>query len=279
MKGIGKEIDMKLVSIIVIAYNSADTIVETLESIKKQTYPNIELIITDDCSLDCTLEVVKLWINQNQRVFAKLKIVTTEKNTGLPSNINRALIRASGEYVKIIAADDYMAPNAIEEYISFCELNPKTIPIAKVHLFSEENAELSTVQKYCNDCYLFAKKEFKEQYRMLLIKNRIVAPSASFYPMEVVKKLGGYEEKYRLFEDYPMNIRIMHMGYRCGFIDKELVFYRISRQSVTSSQQLQLKKTEAKFFFQQRLWYMVLAGMGWEAVKQSKYWIKIILQK
>ena len=41
---------MKLVSVVVLAYRSADTIIETLESIKKQTYPKIELIVTDDCS-------------------------------------------------------------------------------------------------------------------------------------------------------------------------------------------------------------------------------------
>ena len=53
---------MKLVSVVVLAYRSADTIIETLESIKKQTYPKIELIVTDDCSPDNTVEVVENWI-------------------------------------------------------------------------------------------------------------------------------------------------------------------------------------------------------------------------
>ena len=50
---------MKLVSVIVLSYRSAETIVETLDSIKSQTYPNIELIITDDCSPDNTVQVVR----------------------------------------------------------------------------------------------------------------------------------------------------------------------------------------------------------------------------
>ena len=49
---------MKLVSVVVLSYCSAETIVETLESIKNQTYPNIELIITDDASPDNTVQVV-----------------------------------------------------------------------------------------------------------------------------------------------------------------------------------------------------------------------------
>ena len=50
---------MKLVSVVVLSYRSAETIVETLESIKNQTYPNIELIITDDASPDNTVQVVQ----------------------------------------------------------------------------------------------------------------------------------------------------------------------------------------------------------------------------
>lgn len=57
---------MKLVSVIVMSYCSADTIVETLDSIKNQTYPRIELIITDDCSPDRTIQVVQDWIAVNK---------------------------------------------------------------------------------------------------------------------------------------------------------------------------------------------------------------------
>lgn len=270
---------MKLVSVVVLSYRSAETIVETLDSIKNQTYPNIELIITDDCSPDHTVEIAGQWIRDNQGALSEMKLVTTQQNTGIPGNINRALAQATGEYIKLIAADDYMTTDAIAEYVAFCEQNPKAIPIAKVHLFAEEEADFSDVQGYCDRCYEFAKKNYKEQYEMLLMQNRIVAPSGSFYPMEVIRECNGYDEHYRWFEDYPMNLKVMHKGYRCGLIDKELVYYRMSAKSITASQQLRLKKTEMKLFFRQKFWYMWQAGMGWEAVKQCKYWIKIALKK
>ena len=172
-----------------------------------------------------------------------------------------------------------MTEDAIQEYVSFCEQNPKAIPIAKVHLFADEEADFGDVQGYCDRCYAFAKKDYKEQYEMLLMQNRIVAPSGSFYPMQVIRECKGYDERYRWFEDYPMNLKVMHKGYRCGLIDKELVYYRMSAKSITSSQQLRLKKTEMKLFFRQKFWYMWEAGMGWEAVKQMKYWIKIAMMK
>lgn len=275
---------MKLVSVIVLAYRSAKTIVQTLDSIKSQTYKNIELIISDDGSADNTVETVQEWIANNEGALSKMQLVTTQHNTGLPGNINRALKQAKGEYVKLIAADDYMTKDAISEYVKFCEKNPKALPIAKVYLFSDEEAEgtidFAPIETYCDRCYEFAAlMDHKKQYHMLLKQNCIVAPSGSFYPMEVFRKLGGYDEHYRWFEDYPMNLKVMHAGYHYGLINRALIYYRISNNSITASQQMRLKKTEMKFFFRERMRYMMQAGMGWEAVKQSKYWAQIAMKK
>ncbi|MDE7205775.1 MAG: glycosyltransferase [Lachnospiraceae bacterium] len=275
---------MKLVSVIVLAYKSAKTIAQTLDSIKNQTYQNIELIITDDGSPDHTVEETQRWLADNEGALPKMRLVTTQQNTGIPGNINRALKYAQGDYVKLIAADDYMARDAVSEYVKFCEKNPKVIPIAKVHLFSDDNAgetvDFAAVENYCKRCYEFAAQtDYKKQYRMLLKQNCIVAPSGSFYPMEIIQKLGGYDERYRWFEDYPRNLKVMHEGYRCGLIRRELIYYRISGGSITASQQMRLKKTEMKLFFRERMFYMMQAGMGWEAVKQLKYWVQIAFKR
>lgn len=273
---------MKKVSIIILAYRSAETITETLESIKKQDYGKIELIVSDDCSPDNTVEIARKWIEQQaiSDTF-DIKLITTKTNTGIPGNINRALKETTGEYVKILAADDLLATDAISAYVSFMETHPNTMPIAKVKLFCTENPGLSfpVVETYCQKCYEFAQKEYQEQYQMLLMQNCIVAPSASFYPTELLLSLGGYEESYRWFEDYPMNLKIMHEGIGFGFLDKEIVYYRMSASSITASSQTKLKKAELALFRKQRFWYMVQAGMGLEALKQCKYWIKIALQK
>lgn len=58
--------EQPLVSVSVITYNSAKTVLETLESIKAQTYQNLELIVSDDCSTDNTVELCRNWIEQNK---------------------------------------------------------------------------------------------------------------------------------------------------------------------------------------------------------------------
>lgn len=79
-----------LVSIPVITYNSAKTVIETLDSIKAQTYPNIELIISDDCSTDDTVQLCREWIEKNGERFERTELISVTKNTGVSGNNNRA---------------------------------------------------------------------------------------------------------------------------------------------------------------------------------------------
>lgn len=267
----------KLVSVVVQAYNSADTILRTLESVKAQTYPNIELVITDDKSKDDTLEVASKWIADNQGAFNGIELVTAEVNTGIPGSNNRALKQVTGEYVFFLAADDCLMPDAVQVYLDFCEKNTCVIPISKVELFSDEECDFTSAQNYCNRCYEYAKSDRKHQYHQLLVQNWIASPAASFYPARILRKLGGFDEAYRWMEDYPINLKLMHRGYSFGFIDRELVRYRISGGSITGSSLMPLKKTEAKLFFREKMWYMLRFGLGWEALKQSRYWLKILM--
>lgn len=270
---------IKLVSVVVQAYNSSDTIIQTLESVKAQTYPSIELIVTDDHSKDDTIEVVSKWMAENQNVFMDMKLVTTDTNTGIPGSNNRALKKVLGEYVEFLAADDCMMPDAIQQYTNFCENNPEMIPISKVSLFWDGECDVESVQRYCEMCYEYARLDRRQQYQKLLVQNWIVAPAAAFYPVRILDKLKGFDEAYRWMEDYPLNLKLMHKKYSFGFIDQELIQYRISGSSITGSSMTRLKKTEAKLFFREKLWYMIGAGMGWEAIKQSKSWLKVLALK
>lgn len=70
-----------LVSIIVITYNSAKYVLETLESAKAQTYQNIKLIVSDDCSTDNKIEICRKWLEKNKGRFVRTELITVEQNT------------------------------------------------------------------------------------------------------------------------------------------------------------------------------------------------------
>ncbi len=69
----------------VITYNSSKFVNETLESAKNQSYENIELIVSDDCSTDDTVEICKNCIERNMQRFTRTELLTVKKNTGTSS--------------------------------------------------------------------------------------------------------------------------------------------------------------------------------------------------
>ena len=112
---------LPLVSVVVITYNSSKYVIETLDSIYNQTYEQLELIISDDCSKDDTIPKCEEWLAKNQERFYNAQIITTSINTGIPANCNRGFEKAQGEWIKYIAGDDCLYPYAIEKYIKYAQ--------------------------------------------------------------------------------------------------------------------------------------------------------------
>jgi alpha-1,3-rhamnosyltransferase len=111
--------NLPLVSIVVITYNSSEYIEETLEGVKKQTYKNIELIISDGCSTDNTVELCEKWIEVNSNRFVHAQVICSEKNTGVAPDLDRGNRASGGEWIKSMAGDDMLLPNAITEFVNF----------------------------------------------------------------------------------------------------------------------------------------------------------------
>lgn len=103
-----------LVSVIVASYNHARYITECLDSLLKQSYRNWELIVCDDNSKDDSVAVFDRWLQRNS---VKAKKVFHSENTGFCKILNECIALCEGEYVKIIAADDLMGSNLLEEAV------------------------------------------------------------------------------------------------------------------------------------------------------------------
>lgn len=94
---------MKKVSIIIPAYNVEKYIPRTLESIKSQTFKDIEVIVINDGSTDNTLTIVKNFL---KNVDFSYKIIT-QKNQGVSAARNRGIKEAKGKYICFLDGDDF----------------------------------------------------------------------------------------------------------------------------------------------------------------------------
>ena len=109
------------ISIITVCKNSEDTIRYTLNSIKSQTYKNIEHIIVDNLSIDETKNIIKHYINSEPIIPITF---ISEKDEGIYDAINKGIKNSTGKYISILNADDiYHSNNAIENVINLLEKN------------------------------------------------------------------------------------------------------------------------------------------------------------
>ncbi len=102
-----------LVSIIIPVYNVENYIIPCLESVVKQTYKHIEIIIVNDCGTDKSMQLIKAFIVKYQNLFT-FRIINHKHNQGLSAARNTGTSEAKGEYIFYLDSDDMITPNCIE---------------------------------------------------------------------------------------------------------------------------------------------------------------------
>mgnify|MGYP003111556952 CR=1 FL=1 len=232
------EIEDPLVSIIVITYNSENYIIDTLESFKSQTYNNLEIIISDDCSTDNTLDVCNKWLENNRNRFNGAEIVTSSLNTGISPNLNRGIKIARGEWIKPFGGDDALYPDLIQKYIDFVKKSDSEVEflhskaINYLENFNKESqmATKDVLSRKINKEDITA----KEQFEILLRTDRIASLTVMI-KKSVFNKVGYFDERYPMFDDTPMWLKITKHGIKLHYLDIMGAKYRVRKNSVIRS--------------------------------------------
>ena len=221
-----------LVSVAVIAYNSSATVLETLESIYNQTYPNIELIISDDCSTDNTLDVCRKWLCSHEQRFSSTRIIVSGANTGVTGNCQRVWESCGTEWLKFIAADDVLFPNCIDDNMNFVaqHIDAQCV-FSKVEVIGipKEDGELFCKSRYD---YSFFEMSPKEQYEKILPWCSIPIVTA-FLNNKNLREIGlNFDTRIPMLEDRPFYLNAIAAGVRFDLLDKQTVGYRVHPNSL-----------------------------------------------
>ena len=201
---------MEKVSVIIPCYNSGRTIIETVESIKKQTWSNIDLIIVNDGSDDHLTKKVLSNLT-NARIINK-------KNSGLSSARNEGIKNSKGNFILFLDADDWIEINAISEMMECMKKTKANIVFCDTFLEGESQG---VRKRYYN---------FFEQ----LFVNHI--PYCLLIKKEIFKKVGNYDEGMKLgYEDWEFNIRLAKNGLFPERIKQPLFHYRVTKNGMLNS--------------------------------------------
>ena len=276
-----------LVSVSVITYNSSETVIDTLESVKAQTYPNIELIISDDGSQDNTVELCQEWIKQNRERFVRVEMLTVEKNTGVAGNLNRAEAICRGEWVKGIAGDDILLPNCVQDCMDYVTEHSDTIYLfGRCKTFGTDEERCGQIDQMFD--YTFFKQNKEEQLHRLIMEGNCLPATTLFYHRERAATLGvNNDERIPFIEDWPKWINLLKEGVRFGFVDKVIVKYRVSETSLSTGNKKPKAFDESMAVFYQLYIYPYeyehgskkIAVENWlraqNTIKQKWYWYAI----
>ena len=218
-----------LVSMIVVCYNQSRFVVETLESVKAQTYKPTQLIIVDDCSSDDSVAVIEDWLRKNR---IDCIFVRHQENQGICKTVNEALSLATGKYISPIASDDAWMPDKIERQVEIMESQPDDVGV----IYSDA-VQMDEHGHTLPGLFIASHWNLPEmpQGRILtsLLDGNFVVPPTTLIRKSCYDKVGVYDEDLP-WEDWDMWMRIArHYSFLCSAIP--FAKYRLHDKSYTGS--------------------------------------------
>lgn len=247
----------KLVSVVIVAYNAADSIADTLDSIYQQTYPEIELVVADDASKDDTVAVAQAWIDAHRERFTDCILIAHEKNQGVAENLNSGIRAATGAYIKDFGADDRLQPTYLEVHVAYLQENGVDCVCSNMRAYHLEDGQ-PVYEDYAPPAGAdFFEADAQTQYRMLLQGNRVYSPTF-LATRALYDRHGLYDPRFPLMEDYPYYLKLTKEGTKHNYLDVCLVDYCFSETSISNATSTRVlspnfHKMMRSFFYKERL--------------------------
>ncbi|MCT7481732.1 glycosyltransferase family 2 protein [Aliarcobacter cryaerophilus] len=197
------------ISVVMSVYNGEKYLAEAIESILNQTYKNFELIIINDGSKDNSVEIIKNYMKQDNRI-----VLIDRENKGLPYSLNEAISIAKGEYIARMDADDISLPTRFEKQIDYMQKNELDVCGSYIKIFGDNRKERIIKNPITNEDIRFS----------LLFFSCLAHPTVMF-KKEVFDKV-KYRVDYKVAQDYQLWCDIVNADFKIGNIPEVLLNYR-----------------------------------------------------
>lgn len=206
---------MKKVSVIIPLHNSSKHIEECINSVIKQTYNNLEIIVVDDASKDNSIETIR---SKND---SRIRIIEIKENVGVAIARNKGIEEARGEYICFLDSDDYWVLDKLEKQIKFIEENNYTFIYGGYEYLKNERRKKAKVPKSLN-------------YNQLL-RNHAIFTSTVMLNMAKLKKEDIYMPNIKRGQDMATWWNILKKGITAYGITETLATYRVGEKSLSSN--------------------------------------------
>jgi alpha-1,3-rhamnosyltransferase len=230
--------EQPLISVAVPLYNHSKYIEQCLNSIRDNGWKRIELILIDDGSIDHSYAIVNSWLLANAHCLEKYS-VSKQQNLGITKTLNKLISQCTGDFIVLVASDDYLLENSIQERYDYLNEN-KT----KLAVFTDAIGIDDDGVKICSSVI---QERFHGHINNLVDEQKIAkelilnwcVPGPVFMARkEAYQEMGLYDEQY-FIEDRYFYLKLLTKD-RIGFLAKSLSAYRIHTASITGNKAKQI---------------------------------------
>jgi glycosyltransferase involved in cell wall biosynthesis len=182
--------DSPKISVIMPVYNGERYLRESIESILGQTFTDFEFIIINDASTDSSAKIMQSYDD------SRIRITNNSTNIGLTRSLNMALELAEGEYIARQDDDDISLPERFEKQIKYFEEQPETAVLGTSIYTIDEDGEI------------IGKRVISAEPSRNSFHDSFLIHGSTMYKKDIIRKLGGYNEIFRLSQDFDLWLRV-----------------------------------------------------------------------
>lgn len=210
---------MPAISVVMSAYNAEKYLQESVESILNQSFADFEFLITDDCSTDNTLIMLKEYASKDSRI----KLMSNSENIGLTKSLNRMIDVSRGDFIARFDADDVSCEQRFQKQIEYMRKHPE------IGVCATNVEKLNGSIKKKNTRNFFEHEEIKAA----LLFNNVIPHTAVMIRSKLFKEHGfRYNEEYKIIQDYELWQRLVKYT-RFHILKDVLAMFRILDSGVS----------------------------------------------
>ncbi|WP_018477160.1 glycosyltransferase [Pontibacter roseus] len=194
---------LPLVSIICLCYNHARFLSEALDSVLAQTYPNLEIIIVDDCSTDNSVEIIQQYLQK----YPQLTFISTGTNLGNTRAFNIGWRASRGEYIIDFATDDVLLSGRVEKQVQAFQQQGKSVGVVYSDAeYIDDEGNHTGFHCTRNDQGKVTSFAPSGDIFHHLLGRYFICPPTMMMRRSVLEDLGGYDETLA-YEDFDFWVR------------------------------------------------------------------------
>lgn len=218
------------VSVLIPAYNHAKYLRDTIESVLNQTFQNFELLISDDCSKDDTVQIIKSFSDE------RITGIFFKENKGTVRSLNHLLSLAKGEYIAVLGSDDVWELNKLEKQLEVLENDKSLSACFSWATIIDQNSNVIDNESDF-PIHIFNMKNCDKAFVMrdFFLSGNHFCHSSALIRTSVHEQIGEYNVAYRQLHDFDLWMRLL-IDYDIHMIDSPLVKYRYIQNSGNVSQ-------------------------------------------